>query len=113
MKVGRNKEERKYITLAHDANEKRVTVYTYYQYAIQFGSDIARLLCFPLAYDGVRKGEFSDIIGGEKNGNYHSTTSGGIYVYTVRIHSYYQGTIFGWNKRITIANNKPNTGDKQ
>ena len=66
MKVGRNKEERKYITLAYDANEKRVTVHTYYQYAIQFGSDIARLLGFPLANDGVWNGIFSDIIEGEK-----------------------------------------------
>ena len=40
-KVGINKAERQYITLAYDANENRVTVRTHYQYAIQFGSDIA------------------------------------------------------------------------
>ena len=56
MKVGRNKDERKYITLAYDANEKRVTVHTYYQYAIQFGLDIACLLGFTLAHDGVWNG---------------------------------------------------------
>ena len=37
---------------------------THYQYAIQFGSDIARLLGFPLEHDGVSEGIFSDIIEG-------------------------------------------------
>ena len=61
VKFGRNKEERQYIALAYDANEKRVTVHTYYQYVIQFGSDIASLLGFALAHDGVWNGLFSVI----------------------------------------------------
>ena len=64
MKVGRNKEERKYIALAYDANENRVNVRTYYQYAIQFGSDIARLLGFPLAHDGYGRDYLVDITNG-------------------------------------------------
>ena len=58
---------------------------TYYQYAIKFGSDISRLLGSPLAHDGVWNGLFSASIEGEKNGDIHATTSGGlntIYVYT-------------------------------
>ena len=81
----KNKEERKYITLSYDANEKRVTVHTYYQYAIQFGSDIARMLGFPLPHDGVWEGLLSNIIEGKKKGDFHATTSAGLntlYVYT-------------------------------
>ena len=77
--------ERQYNTLAYDANENRVTVRTHYQYAIQFGSDIARLLGFKLAHDGVSEGLFSDIIEGTKKGDFHATPSGGLntlYVYT-------------------------------
>ena len=85
VKVGSNKEERQYIALAYDANENRLTVCTYYQYEIQFCSDIAGLLGFPLAHEGVWDGLFSDIIKGEKMGDFHATQSGGLntlYVYT-------------------------------
>ena len=60
-------------------------MYTYNQYAIQFGSDIARLLGFPLAHVGVWNGQISDIIEGEKKGDFNTTTSAGLntlYVYT-------------------------------
>ena len=83
-------------------------MHTYYQYAIQFGSDIARLLDFPLAHDGVWEGLFSDTIKGEMKGDFHSMPSGGLntlYVYTDIIKEQFVGT--------TIANNKPNSGDKQ
>ena len=53
-------------------------MYTYYQYAIQFGSDIARLLGFPLVNDGIWNGQFSDIMEGEKKGDFHATKSGGL-----------------------------------
>ena len=58
-------------------------MHTYYQYAIQFISDIARLLGFPLAHDGVWDG--NSPVEGEKKGDFHTTTSAGLntlYVYT-------------------------------
>ena len=85
VKADKNEEGGKHITLAYDVNEKRVTVHTYYQYAIQFGSDIARMLGFPLAHNGVWEGLFSNIIEGEKKGDFHATTSAGLntlYVFT-------------------------------
>ena len=60
-------------------------MYTYYQYAIQFSSDIARMLGFPLAHNDEWNGLFSNIIEGEKKGDFHATTSAGLntlYVYT-------------------------------
>ena len=58
---------------------------TYYHYTIKFGSDIARLLGFPLAHGGEWDGLFSDIIEGEKKGDFQATSSGGLntlYMYT-------------------------------
>ena len=70
----------------------RVTVYTYYQYAIQF--DSSRMLGFPLANDVEWKGQFSDIIEGVKKGDFHTPPSAGLntlYVYTDIIQEQFVG----------------------
>ena len=69
-------------------------MHTYYQYAVQFGSDIARLLDFPLAHHGVWTGLFSDIIEGDKKGDFHAKTSGGLntlYMYRAIIKEQFVG----------------------
>ena len=65
--------------------QREKSLYAHYQFAIQFASDIARLLGFPLAHDDVYDERFSAIIEGEKKGDFHATTAGGLntlYVYT-------------------------------
>ena len=111
MKVGRTKEKKKTIALTYDSAEGKVTVRTLYQFAIQFASDIARLLGFPLAHDDVYDDRFSAIIEGEKKGDFHATTAGGLntlYVYTDIIKEQFVGGISAPLLRIININQKIN-----
>lgn len=103
--------KRRSITISYDEKEKKVTVTTLRQYAVQFGSDIASLLGFALSYEPEWGGKFTKIMEGAKKGEFHATTSGGLntlYIYTDIIKEQHVGGINAPLLRIINLNRKTN-----
>ena len=105
---------KKLIIIHYNAVESKVTVHTFNQYGIQFGFDIARLLGFPVSYEGVWNGNYSSIIEGVKKGDFHATPSAGLntlYVYTDIIKEQFVGGTSAPLLRIINMDQKTNNED--
>ncbi len=105
---------KKLIMIHYDAVESKVTVRTLNQFAVQFGIDIARLLGFPVSYEGVWNGNYSSIIEGVKKSDFHATPSAGLntlYVYTDIIKEQFVGGTSAPLLRIINMDQKTNNED--
>ncbi len=99
------------ITISYDAETKRVTVETKFNYAIRFGSDISILLGFEV---GKLSSRGLDMIEGKRTGEFYASKSGGLntmYVYTDIIKEQIVGGIYAPLLKVINLEQKHNNED--